>query len=132
MTWIIVEFKRGLAQLRRWQAWAAIVLLGFFGMLAYQVGRMALWTDSILTYLRVSTHPCRQLTDGMIIALFCGMIFFFFSAVLSMGEVQRYIQLNQRGTTYQARRALASGAGWGALAMAIAVAGLYFFSTTCH
>ncbi|MDR0776168.1 MAG: hypothetical protein LBE81_05965 [Azonexus sp.] len=132
MTWIIVEFKRGLAQLRRWQTWAAIALFGFIGVLAYQVGRMALWTDSTLTYLRVSTRPCRQLTNGMIIGLFFGMIFLLFFAVLSMGEIQRYIQLSQRGATYQARRALALGVGWGALAVAIAVAGLYFFSTTCH
>ncbi|MDR1994383.1 hypothetical protein [Azonexus sp.] len=132
MTWIIVEFKRGLAQLQRWQTWAVIALLGFFGVLAYQIGRMALWTDSILTYLRVSTRPCRQLTNGMIIALFCGMIFLLFFAVLSMGEVQRYIQLNQRGATWEARRALVSGIGWGVLTAAIAIAGLYFFSTTCH
>ncbi|MCL2635377.1 MAG: hypothetical protein FWD50_01950 [Betaproteobacteria bacterium] len=132
MTWVIVEFKRALAHLRRWQTWAAIALIGFFGVLAYQVGRMALWTDSILTYVGVSTRPCRQLTDGIIIALFCGMLFFLFAAVLSLGEVQRYLQLDQRGATHQARRALASGAGWGALAAAIAGAGLYFFSTACR
>ena len=132
MTWVIVEFKRALAHLRRWQTWAASALLGFFGVLAYQVGRMALWTDSILIFRRASTHACRQLTNGIIIAAFCGMIFFLFTAVLSLGEVQRYIELDQRGATRQARRALASGAGWGALAAAIAGAGLYFFSTACR
>ncbi len=132
MSWIIAEFKHALAQLQRWQTWAVIFLLGFFGVLAYHLGRMALWTDSVLTFLRVNTHSCRQLTDGIVIALFCGMIFFLFTAVLSMGEVQRYIQFTQRGATYQARRALASGIGWAALTAVIAIAGLYFFSTTCR
>lgn len=132
MTWIIEEFKRGLAQLQRWQTWAVIGLIGFFGLLAYLVGRQALRTDSVLTFLRVSAHSCRELTNGVIIFLFCGMIFFLFSAVLALGELQRYIQLHQRGATHQGRQALRQGCGWGAFAATIAVAALYFFNTYCR
>lgn len=132
MTWIIEEFKRGLAQLQRWQTWAVLGLLGFFALLAYLVGRMALRTDSVLTFLRISSNSCRELTNGIIIFLFCGMIFFLFSAALTLGELQRYIDLRQRGATHQARQALLWGGGWGAVAALIAISALIFFNRYCR
>ncbi|MCL2523387.1 MAG: hypothetical protein FWF20_04810 [Betaproteobacteria bacterium] len=132
MIWIIEKFKRGLAQLRHWETWVVIVLLGLFVTLAYHLGRMALWTDSKLSELGIFSHACRQLNNGLIIGLFGGMIFFLFTAVLSLGEVQRYIQFNRRGATYQARWALIRGGAWGLLAAIIAITGLFFFSTICR
>jgi hypothetical protein len=132
MNWIIEKFKQILVSLGQWQTWAVIVLLGFFGTLAWNIGRMALWTDTIVVRARGPARACRQLNNGMILGLFFGMIFVVFFAVLSMGEVQRYIELTRRGATWEARRALLQGIGWGVLTAIIAFIGLYFFSTTCR
>ncbi len=132
MSWIIEDFKRALLQLRRWQTWATIGLIGFFALLAYLVGRLALKTDSVLTYLRVSAHSCRDFSNGVIIFLFCGMIFFLFTAVVTLGEAQRYFQFRQRGATLQAHQALKGCGAWGFVAVSIAVSGLIFFNKYCR
>lgn len=132
MTWIIEDIKRTVVQLKRWQTWAGIGLISLFALLAYLVGRHALRTDSVLTYLRVSAHSCREFTNGIIIFLFCGMIFFLFTAVLTLGELQRYFQFRQRGASHQANQAMLWGCGWGFVALAIAIAGLVFFNTFCR
>jgi hypothetical protein len=132
MTWITEEFQRLFTQLRRWQTWAAIGVLAFFALLAYLVARLALRTDSVLTFLRVSANSCRDLTNGIIIFLFCGMIFFMFAAVLTLGELQRYLQFRQRGATQQARQALLWGSCSAIVAISIAVSALVFFNTYCR
>ncbi|PKO33588.1 MAG: hypothetical protein CVU34_11550 [Betaproteobacteria bacterium HGW-Betaproteobacteria-7] len=132
MTWIIEELQRVLAQLRRWQTWAAIGVITLFALLAYLVGRLALRTDSVLTFLRVSAYSCHELTNGIIIFLFCGMIFFMLSAVLTLGELQRYFHLRQRGATHQARQALLWCSGYACLAIGIAVSALVFFNSFCR
>lgn len=132
MTWIIEEFTRLIAQLRRWQTWAVIGVLTIFSLLAYLVARLALRTDSVLTFLRVSANSCRDLTNGIIIMLFCGMVFFALTSVLTLGELHRYFDLRQRGATRQARQALLWGCAWGSLAIGIAVSALAFFNTYCR
>jgi hypothetical protein len=132
MIWIVEDVKRIATQLKRWQTWAGIGLIAVFALLAYLVGRLALRTDSVLTFLRVSAYSCRELTNGVIIFLFCGMIFFLFTAVLTLGELQRYFDFRQRGATHQARQALLWGSGWGFVAIGIAVTALIFFNTFCR
>ncbi|KAB2921269.1 MAG: hypothetical protein F9K30_14790 [Dechloromonas sp.] len=132
MIWIVEEFKRGLAQLQRWQTWAGIGLIAFFGLLAYMVGRLALRTDSVLTYLRVTAYACRDFTNGVIIFLFCGMIFFILAAVMTLGEIQNHFQFRQRGASQQARQTLIRGSIWAFVAASIAVAGLLFFKKYCR
>jgi uncharacterized SAM-binding protein YcdF (DUF218 family) len=132
MTWIFEELRRLLAQLRRWQTWAVIGVITLFALLAYMVGRLAMRTDSVLIFLRVSANSCRDLTNGIIIFLFCGMIFFMFAAVLTLGELQRYFQFRQRGATHQARQALVWSGGYACLAIAIAVSALVFFNSFCR
>lgn len=132
MNWIVEDVKRIAAQLKRGQTWAGIGLIAVFALLAYLVGRLALRTDSVLTFLRVSAYSCRELTNGVIIFLFCGMIFFLFTAVLTLGELQRYFDFKQRGATHQARQALLWGSGWGVVAIGIAIAALIFFNTFCR
>lgn len=132
MTWIFEDLKRILAQLRRWQTWAAIGLLAVFAILAYLVARLALRTDSVLTFLKVSAYSCRELTNGIIIFLFCGMIFFLFTAVLTLGELQRFFEYRQRGATHQARQSLIWGCGFGCLSVGIAISALVFFNSYCR
>ena len=75
---------------------------------------------------------CRELTNGTIIAMFCGMIFFGFTAVLTLGEIQRFLAFRQRNAYRQARQALFWGVGWGLVALGIAVGALVFFGQYCR
>lgn len=132
MKWIIDDIYRAFAQLQRWQTWAALALLGTFAGLAYLISRFALRTDAVLVYLNRSGGACRQLSNGFIIFLFCGMIFFALTSVLTLGEFQQFIQHKERGAHHQARQALRWGVAWAVLAIAIALAALVFFSRYCR
>jgi len=132
MTWITEEFQRLLAQLRRWQTWAVVGVITLFALLAYLVARFALRTDSVLTFLRVSANSCRDLTNGIIIFLFCGMIFFILTALLTLGELQRYFQYRQHRATHQARQSLIWGCCYAGLAICMAISALVFFNHYCR
>jgi len=64
--------------------------------------------------------------------MFCGMIFFMLTALLTLGEFQRYLQFKQRAAHYQATRALYWGIGWGSVAICISIAALVFFNQYCR
>ncbi|PKO37678.1 MAG: hypothetical protein CVU33_11800 [Betaproteobacteria bacterium HGW-Betaproteobacteria-6] len=132
MNWFIEEISRLIVQLRRWQTWLVIGLISVFVGLAFFVGSFAFRTDGLLLYLHRTAGACRELTNGIIIFMFCGMIFFMFTALLTLGEFQRYFQFKQRAAHYQASRALYWGIGWGCAAVGIAVAALVFFTRYCR
>jgi hypothetical protein len=132
MMWIIDEITNLLAQLRRWQTWLAIGLIGIFALLTFFVGSYAFRTDSLLIFLHRTNGACNELTNEVIIALFFGIIFFFFSALLTLGEFQRYVQFKARAAHYQARRALYWGIGWGMFAITLSAVALVFFSRYCR
>jgi len=132
MTWIIEDIKRALVQLKRWQTWLGIGLITLFGLLAYMISQFAFKTDSVLIFFRHTAGACREMTNGIIIFLFCGMIFFLFTALLTLGELQRYFELKQRGAHFQARQTLFWGIGWGVCALALAIASLIFFNIYCR
>lgn len=132
MKWIIEDLKAAFAQLCRWQTWVAIGLIGLFALLAYLVARFALRTDSVLIFLRYSAGSCREMTNGIIIAMFCGMIFFLLSALLTLGELQRYLKFKPRGARHQTRQALIWGIFWGSVAVSIAAGALVFFNSYCR
>jgi hypothetical protein len=132
MKWIIEDLKTAFDQLKRWQTWLGIGLICLFALLAYLISLYAFKTDSMLMFLRHTAGACREMTNGIIIFLFCGMIFFLFMALLTLGELQQYSVLKQRNAHYQARRSLFWGIGWGTLAIGIAVAALLFFNTYCR
>jgi len=132
MAWIITDIKRALAQLRRLQTWLVIGLISLFGLLAYMVSQFAFKTDSVLMFLRHTAGACREMTNGVIIFLFCGMIFFLFTALLTLGEMQRYFELKQRAAHFQARQSLRGGLGWGGAALGIGNGSLIFFNTYCR
>lgn len=132
MNWFLEDLKRAYAQLHRWQTWLTIALIGAFCGLAFLVGSFAFRTDSILVYLHRTASACREMNNGMIIFMFCGMIFFMLAAVATLGEFQRYIEYRQHGASHQARGALRGGIAWSLVAVAIAVAALIFFATYCR
>lgn len=132
MKWLIDEIGAVLNQLKHWQTWLGIGLIGMFAGLAYLVATFAFKTDAILVFMHRTGASCREMTNGIIIALFCGMIFFAFSAVLTLGEVQRYLQYKQRAAHHQTRQSLIWGVVWGMVAMSIAVSALVFFNQYCR
>ena len=95
MQWLINDIKNALAQLGRWQTWLVIGLICLFALLAYLISGFAFKTDAILMSLRHSSGACRTMSNGVIIAMFCGMIFFLFAGVLTLGEFQQYFQFKQ-------------------------------------
>lgn len=132
MKWIIHDLKEALAQLKRKETWLVITLLVGFGIVTYTILQFALKTDSVLMYLRHTASACRQLSNGPIIFLFCGMIFFVFSCAITFGEIQRYFHFKQRGGHYQASQSFRAAFFWLAVAIAISTAGLLFFNEYCR
>lgn len=131
MKWIIEDISRALAQLKLWSTWLAIGLISLFAGLAYLVGSFAFRTDAVLIFLHRTVGSCQQLSNGFIIFMFCGMIFFLFTALLTLGEFQRYFEFKEHAAHYEARHSLFWGIGWGFTAVAIAVTALVFFSQYC-
>lgn len=132
MKWIIDDILSALAQLKHWQTWFVLGLIGVFAGLAYLIGSFAFRTDALLVYLHRTAGACRELTNGMIIAMFCGMLFFLFAALLTLGEFQRYFEFKQRNAHHQAQQSLRWGIGWGLGTVAIAISALVFFNQYCR
>lgn len=132
MKWLLDEIVNAVSQLKRWQTWMGIGLIGTFAGLAYLVATYAFRTDAILVYVHRAGASCREMSNGTIISMFCGMIFFTFTAVLTLGEFQRYLEYKQRAAHHQARHALIWGIAWGLIALGIAAAALVFFSQYCR
>lgn len=131
MNWFFEDIKRAYQQLCQWQTWLAIGLMGMFFGLAYLVSQFAFRTDSILVFLHRTASSCREMNNGSIIFMFCGMIFFALAAIASMGELQRYFEFRQYGARFEARTALRGGIFWSGVAIVIAVGALVFFAKFC-
>jgi len=131
MKWIINDIKNALTQLRRWQTWLVIGLISLFALLAYLISSFAFKTDAILMSLRHTAGACREMTNGIIIFMFCGMIFFLFSGLLTLGEFQQYFEFKRRAAHHQARRALIWGIGWALFAVTLAIVALAYFTYYC-
>lgn len=126
------EIAFAIAALKRWQTWLALGLIAMFSGLAFMVARMAFQTDSVLIYLHYTTLSCREMSNGPIIFLLCGMIFFVFLGVLTLGEFQQYLEFKRHNAHTQARRAMNWGFTWAGLAIAISAASLIFFNIYCR
>lgn len=126
------ELKNALAQLKRPETWLTIGMIAGFAVLAYTVAQFAFRTDSVLLNLHHTVGACRELSNGPIIFLFCGMIFFLLATVVSFGEIQTYFDSRQRGAHYEARQALIHGLAWGGVAILISTAALLFFKAYCR
>jgi len=131
MEWIINDIHRALAQLKRWQTWVVVGLISVFSGLVYQIGSFALRTDALLVYLHRTAGGCRELSSGMIIFMFCGMIFFLLAALLTLGEIQQYFAFKQRNAHRQAHQSLLWGIGWGLGTIGITISALVFFNQYC-
>ncbi|HLO63785.1 MAG TPA: hypothetical protein VK165_12575 [Azonexus sp.] len=132
MKWIVDDILRAIEALKRWQTWLGIGLISIFAGLAYLVTSYSFQTDAVLIYLHRTAASCQTLSNGMIIAMFFSMIFFTFSAVLTLGEFQRYVDYKRRAAHHQARQSLIWGIVWIITAISIAVAALVFFTRYCR
>lgn len=129
---LINDISATLALLKQGQTWLGLGLVGTFAGLAYLLSSYAFRTDAVLIFMHRAGASCRELTNGTIIAMFCGMIFFTFTAVLTLGEFQRFVEFRQRAAHHQARQALIWGVAWGIVAVFIAVGALVFFNQYCR
>lgn len=132
MKWILDDIYSALAALKQGSTWVVIGLIAGFALFAYAIFRFAVQTDSVARHLHHTMAACREMTNGPIIFLFCGMIFFLFSAAVALGEVQRYFYSRNRKHKFEMQQALKHGLGWGAFAVTLAISGLIFFSTSCR
>lgn len=130
--WIVDDFRTLIAQLKRGQTWFVIGLLTVFAALTYFVSTFAFRTDNLLVFLHRTAGACRTMSNGAIIFLFCGMIFFMLTALLTLGEFQRYFEFKQHHAHVQARHALIGGCIWGAISIGISVSALIFFNYYCR
>lgn len=129
--WIIDDLKDAFDQLRRLETWVVILLIFTFILLLYLVGRFAFRTDAILVFAHATSGYCRSLTDFEIIMLFCGMIFFFFFATLTLGELQQYFVLKDRRLMEKANASLRGCLFWGGMTVGLAISALLFFNVNC-
>ena len=132
MKWILDDIRSALEELKRGSTWIVIGMISVFGLLAYAIFQFAIRTDSALRYLKYTMASCREMTNGPIIFLFCGMIFFLFSAAVALGEVQRYYHFSELGSKHEAALAKKHGIGWAAFAIIIALGGLTYFMMNCR
>ena len=131
MKWILDGIRSAFAALKQGSTWLVIGIIALFALLSYLIFQFAIRTDSVLRNLKYTMAACREMTNGPIIFLFCGMMFFLFSAAVTLGEAQRYYHFRARGSKLEMRQAMKHGTGWGAFATTIAVSGLIFFSMNC-
>lgn len=132
MNWILDDIHSAIVQLKRWQTWLILGLISVFAGLAYLISSFAFRTDALLLFLHRTAGACRELTNSIIIFMFCGMIFFLFAAVLTLGEFQQYFEFKQHNAHHQAKKSLRWGVGWGAGTIGIAISALVFFKHYCR
>ncbi len=132
MKWIVDDIYRAIEALKRWQTWVGICLISIFAGLAYLITSYSFRTDAVLIFLHRTAASCQTLSNGTIIAMFFSMIFFTFSAVLTLGEFQRYVDCKRRAAHHQARQSLTWGIVWLTAALCIAVGALLFFTRYCR
>lgn len=132
MKWLIQDIKAAFAQLKRAETWLVLGLMAGFGLIVYAIVQFAVRTDSILLYLHYTASTCRDMSNGPIIFLFCCMIFFALSVVVTFGELQRHIECKNRNAEYEKRQALIGCIAWGAVAIGIGTGVLLFFKNYCR
>lgn len=132
MKWLLEDIYRAFLYLKRWQTWLFIGLFSLFAGLAYLVSRFAFRTDSLLIYLHRTAGACREMSNGAIMFMFFGMIFFALMALLTIGEFQQFFEFRERGAHHQAKMSLRWAIGWCLFAIAIAISALVFFSRYCR
>lgn len=132
MHWLINDLNHGLEQLKRWQTWLVIGIIGLFIGLAYAVMRFSFQTDAILLFLHRAGGACRELNNAAIIFLFCGMMFFMFSAVVTLGEFQRFFESRSHAAHREAGQAMRWAIFWTCVTVGIAISALVFFARYCR
>lgn len=132
MRWILDDLKNALAQLRLWQTWVVLGLIALFATLAWAVSIFALRTDELLIFLHRTAGSCESMTNGIVIFMIGGMIFFMLATVLTLGEIQQFFEHRRHADKRQARQSLMLAGIWGIIATSIAVVALSYFLRYCR
>ena len=125
MKWLLDDLKAAFAELKRGETWLVI------GLISFVIAQLAFQTDSLLRFLRISSFNCREMTNGSIIFLFCGMIFFALTIASTFGEIQRYFYHRNHRSPFEARKAGIFAMIWGGAATTIFISALIFFKHNC-
>lgn len=131
MRWILDDIRSAMDALRRTRTWLVIAMVFGFFLLAFATFKFAMRSDAILMSLKFAATSCREMSNASIILLFCGMIFFLFSATVALGEVHQYYYFKQLSSHRQAAQSKKHGIGWVIFALSIAISGLTFFNLNC-
>lgn len=129
--WIGDDFGRAIEQLKKPETWVFIGLLTIFGGLIYFGYRLARKTDSFLRFIRAETASCVEMTNGPIIFLFFGTLFFALAMTVTLGELSQHFDYKRRQAQYQARRSLIQASIWGAVSLVVGAALLIYLDSRC-
>ena len=117
------------SQFKTAEFWIAIMLIAFFSVLAYFLVHYAFLTDNIL--IDTQGARCMPLNNRSVLFLMFSMIFFAFTAVLMLGELQNYFNFKGEKDEKNATKSLAFSAAWGFVSTGLATGVLIFFSRIC-
>lgn len=129
--WIADDFRHMIAQLKKVETWVLLGILTIFFLLAFFATRLALCSDAMLRALHPAMAFCREMGNSGVVLMFFGMIFFGLTVLATLGEFFSYIDSKRQQDHYNARQALKSTAGWGAAALTIGLAVLFFLDSRC-
>ena len=118
-----------LAQFKTSEFWIALMFIAFFGVLSYFLVHYSFLTDNIVIDLRGAR--CLPLNNRSVIFLFFSMVFFAFTALFMLGELQNYFNFKSEHDNKNASKSLAISAVWGFISTGIASGVLIFFSSIC-
>ena len=118
-----------LAQFKTSEFWIALMFIAFFGVLSYFLVHYSFLTDKIVIDLRGAR--CLPLNNRSVIFLFFSMVFFAFTALFMLGELQNYFNFKSEHDNKNASKSLAISAVWGFISTGIASGVLIFFSSIC-
>ena len=129
--WIRADIKSIIEQLKQPETWVLLGILVIFFLLAFFGTRIALRSDTMLRALHPGTAICRELGENAVAFIFVGMIFFGLTALATIGEFFSYMESKRCKAQYAMKAALRGTAGWGAAALSIGLAIVYFLDSHC-
>lgn len=117
------------SQFKTSEFWIALMLIAFFSVLSYFLVHYSFLTDNIMIDLKGAR--CLPLNNRSVIFLFFSMVFFAFTALFMLGELQNYFNFKGDTDIKNANKSLTLSAVWGFISTGIATVVLIFFNRIC-
>ena len=129
--WIGDDFRRLVTHLQRSDTWILIGIAVIFGAITYYSFQFALRLDFMMRLRHLSEAACREIGNGATAFLFFGTLFFALTITMVFGEFARHLDYKRRQAHMHARSAAWQCAGWGAFALTIGLAMMFFLQSQC-